>query len=142
MEKVVVPQCVADWYEEEECRFMSCFDLLSLIRDLKKEDNQLVYNWYNLSQTRYVESILAEMWLYGYEIEEKEKTYYWRKKKEHLFEFEDDDYIYLNIDKGTGEACFSDKENNESFQTLLTEKEAEQAVIEEDFNKLEKVEAD
>lgn len=146
MEKVAVPQFVANWYEQYKEGY-TLYGILSELTDdyysIGKLDEWIrsVNNERNDDGLANAQEIVAKMYLHGYEVE-KEKKFYWRKKKEYLFNFEDDDYIYLNIDEDTGEIYFSDKENFNNFKTLLTETELKQFVREEDFNKLEKVEVD
>lgn len=143
MEKVVVPQFVADYIENHYGGSLATnWDRADLIRDwdnyIKTSGNSKVKEWVK-NESNFLFFIMA-IATNNYEVEE-EKKYYWRKKKEYLFEFEDD-YIYLNIHIGTGEPRFNNYFNNSMFQTLLTETEAKQVVTEEDFKKLERVEAD
>lgn len=146
MEKVGVPQFVADWYEKHE-KGRSIYGIIGLLNDLSKCEDEKMFMWkmnckgrsdHKLSNAQ---EVIAKMYLNGYEVEE-EKKYYWRKKKEYLFDFEEQEYTYLNIDKRTGEAFFGDVFPSSLFETILTETEVRQVVSEEDFNKLERVEID
>lgn len=142
MGKVVVPQFVADWYERTMTPNFRIGDTLKKLKDVTSEEIHLweeaIGNdyefWYETA-----EKTIVRMWLHDYEIKEDIK-YYWRKKKEYMFDFEDDDYIYLNIEKDTGDIYFLDEEDFGIYQTKFTETQVRQAVSEEDFNKLEKVE--
>lgn len=58
-----------------------------------------------------------------------------------MFDFEDKGKIYLTISYD-GRVIFSNNCLSTDYHTKLTETEARQAVSEEDFNKLERVEID
>lgn len=139
MEKVVVPQYVADWYEKYSNNSLG-FKISELSHVSKRMEQ-----WINSLETDYrcgmeiVQEVIAKMHLYGYEVEE-EKKYYWRKKKEHLFEFELLELSYLRIHRETKGLMFGAAAESNQYQVLLTETQVRQAVSEEDFNKLEKVE--
>lgn len=139
MEKVVVPQCVADWYEEHKSS--------SLYKTLYRYLNNVgmsceLSQWQDSFGKSFeenlnaVEEIIAKMHMYDYEVEEKK--YYWRKKKEYTFDLEPD--IYINVTK-YGRVIFSGTVAEDDFyKTEFTEAEIKELVSEEDFNKLEKVE--
>lgn len=145
MEKVVVPQFVADWYEQYKEGY-TLYGILSELTDeyyysIGKLDEWIrsVNNARNDDGLANVQEIVAKMYLHGYEVEE-EKKYYWRKKKEYSFSFEHrPSRNYLNID-GNGGLFFSDKAELSLCKTKFTETKVKQLVGEEGFKKLEKVE--
>lgn len=139
MEKVVVPQFVADWFEQNKGG-LTIYGLLHLF-----SDNYFLYDgfrrWvedYNLKEED-AQEMIAKMYLFNnYEVEEKK--YHWRKKKEYSFSFEHrPSRNYLNIDEN-GRLFFSDKAELSLCKTKFTETKVKQLVGEEDFKKLEKVE--
>lgn len=140
MEKVVVPQFVADWFEQNK-KGLTIYGLLHLF-----SDNYFLYDgfrkWvkdYDINGSE-AQDIIAKMYLFqDYEVEE-EKKYYWRKKKEHTFDL--DPSIYINVTK-YGRVFFSDETVDDvEFKTKFTEAEIKKLVSKEDFNKLERVEID
>ena len=141
MEKVVVPEFVAYWYEKNKHDY-----ILSVILDeLGATEDEAIVNWRDNCKGRFVnhlanaEEIIAKMYLFeDYEVEE-EKKYYWRKKKEYMFSFADGIHQFLNIDSN-GVCSFGSNAEIAGYRTNLTETQVRQAVSEEDFNKLEKVE--
>lgn len=145
MEKVVVPQFVADWYEQYKEGY-TLYGILSELTDeyyysIGKLDEWIrsVNNARNDDGLANVQEIVAKMYLHGYEVE-KEKKYYWRKKKEYSFNFEHHcSNNYLNLD-GDGRLFFSDKAEFSLCTTKFTETKLRELVSKEDFSKLEKVE--
>lgn len=137
MEKVVVPQFVADWYEAN--KKFTMYGLLKCF-EVGVKNEQLVY-WIEAIGKGEAQRVIAKMHLFqDYEVEEKK--YYWRKKKECLCDFEEQDYMYLNVHKGTGALAFGNAIEISISRTLFTETEVKQLVSKEDFNKLERVEID
>ncbi len=142
MEKVVVPQFVADWYERNK----KGYSLYGLLHSFA-EDYYLIHGlqeWvkdYNLKEND-AQDILAKMYLFqDYEVEEKK--YHWRKKKEYMFDFERQrSSNYLNLDKNSSRVFFGDSDVFDFYRTKFTETEIKKLVSEEDFNKLERVEID
>lgn len=143
MEKVVVPQFVADWFEQNK-KGVTIYGLLHLF-----SDNYYLFDgfrqWvedYDLKEED-AQEIISKMYLFqDYEIEvDEKKKYYWCKKKEYLMDFErynSDNYVNFDTDK---DEIYCD--NNIEFgfiRTKFTEREIRELVSEEDFNKLEKVE--
>ncbi|MDT2842636.1 DUF1642 domain-containing protein [Vagococcus lutrae] len=142
MEKVVVPQFVAEWFERNK-KGHTIYGLLDLFSDnyFSLDGFREWVENYNLKEEN-AQEILAKMYLFqNYEVEE-EKKYYWRKKKEYMFSFEDDHYIYVNINKKTQQVHFHNKVESEFIRTVLSETEVKQLVSEEDLNKLERIEID
>ncbi|MDT2844692.1 DUF1642 domain-containing protein [Vagococcus lutrae] len=145
MEKVVVPQFVADWYKE--CEAESLYSTLSYFLNGIKSTEELE-KWAETceGESAYpkvnAEKKIAEMHLYGYEVEE-EKEYYWRKKKEHTFDLEQRRPSYfINLDTDNGIVFFDDTEECSSYRTKFAEEEIKRLLSEGDFNKLERVEID
>lgn len=139
MEKVVVPQFVADWYVENKP--LTIYGLMCDFVTTTNNKNKKITHWKEAIGSGNAQEIIAKMHLYGYEVEEKK--YYWRKKKEHILEFETTvESIHLTYSHITGHLFFSDSLQSEGYQTKFTETEVKQLVSEEDFNKLERVEID
>ena len=142
MEKVVVPQFVAEWFERNK-KGHTIYGLLHLF-----SDNYYLFDgfrkWvedYNLKEED-AQEIIAKMYLFqDYQVEEKK--YYWRKKKEYLCDFEKQWDIYLNFDDSDDSVRFSvNKFEGRYIKTKFTEVEILNLAGEEDFNKLERVEID
>lgn len=150
MEKVVVPQFVADWYKEVKGDKRTLYNTLSA---LKHSENVEVCDWYKGDDTLDIhenfykkQQIIAKMHLYGYEVEE-EKKYYWRKKKEYCLGFETEDEVFIRYYYKKNKMYLGNRPvylflvpSYEPYKTKFTEKEVRELVSEEDFNKLEKVE--
>lgn len=140
MEKVVVPQFVADWFEQNK-KGVTIYGLLHLF-----SDNYYLFDgfrqWvedYDLKEED-AQEIIAKMYLFqNYEI--KENKCYWRKKKEHFLGFE---YIsnsyYVNYNVDDNKLSFDDREECYPYITKFTESEIIELVGEEGFKKLERVE--
>ena len=72
--KPVVPQFVADWYEEHKDNFEEgVYDLFVEFYEDRRELDTELYQWFKLDGNKQVET-LVKMKLFGYEIE-KEKLY-------------------------------------------------------------------
>lgn len=83
-EKPVVPQFVADWYEENKDYFEDkVYDLCVQFNFDESELNSDVAEWFGHSKSKPFET-LVKMKLYGYEVE-KEKLY--RAKNRHTGEY-------------------------------------------------------
>lgn len=140
MEKVVVPQFVADYIENNYEEKPNVWDKADLIRDF----DMYIESYNNSSLEKWVKNdvnfltLITAIITNDYEVEEKK--YYWRKKKEYMFEFELPETSYLRIFSGTKGLMFSTKAEGGKTQARLTETQVRLAVSEEDFNKLEKVE--
>ena len=70
-------------------------------------------------------------------VEVEDKKYYWRKKKEYLCSFEDDD-SYLNYDCDHDRLSVDDNEDGFRFKTKFTETEAKE-LLGDDFEMFERV---
>lgn len=139
MEKVVVPQFVATWFERNK-KGHTIYGLLDLFSDnyYSLDGFQEWVENYNLKEEN-AQEIIAKMYLFqNYKVEEEK--YYWKRKSEHSLKVEEPDAVYLNyyVDRGT--VFFGSIINGKMVKTKLTEKEVLSLVGEEDFNKLEKVE--
>lgn len=75
--------------------------------------------------------------MFGYEIEQP-KEYYWRKKKEYLFWFDDVEKSYLNKDK-EGQIFINNTLEVGGVKSKFDETEA-RCILKGDFDKFEKVE--
>ncbi|MDT2801915.1 DUF1642 domain-containing protein [Vagococcus lutrae] len=143
LEKVAVPKFVADYIENHYGTKPDVWDKADLIRDfdmyLECYGNPSLQKWVK-NDDNFLTLITAII-TNDYEVEE-EKKYYWRKKKEYMFSFEDDHYIYVNINKKTQQVHFHNKVESEFIRTVLSETEVKQLVSEEDLNKLERIEID
>lgn len=141
MEKVVIPKFLAEWFKEVKGDKRTLYNTLSA---LKHTEHVEVYDWYNGDSTLGVyekQQTIAKMHLNGYEVEEKK--YYWRKKKEHILEFEYNEcFYYIKLDRDDETLFFDDKDECEHYRTKFTETEIKKLVGKEDFNKLERVEVD
>lgn len=72
--KVVVPQFVADWYEENKDSFeFNVCDWIAFRDEAKKSENREFNNWINNSRENPIQT-LVNMHQFGYEVE-KEKRY-------------------------------------------------------------------
>lgn len=72
LEKPVVPQFVADWYEEHKDNFeCNLYDFFLLYHKGKLQKD--LYDWFTTNSNKPIET-LVKMKLFGYEIE-KEKLY-------------------------------------------------------------------
>lgn len=91
--KPVVPQFVADWYEEHKDNFEDgVYDLFVEFYEDRRELDTELYQWFKLDGNKQIET-LVKMKLFGYEIE-KEKLY--------LASFRDTDQ-YLGWNEKLGE---------------------------------------
>lgn len=96
-EKIVVPQCVADWYEDYKGDLeFNIYNLCIEYRDNGQGVNKDLKKWFgNDSRTKPIET-LVKMKLYGYEVE-KEKLYTARLKG---IAKEKESYVYKIIESG------------------------------------------
>lgn len=74
LQKVVVPQFVADWYEEHKDNLeYNIWDWMKYNLEPKKRENVIFSQWFGKTVNNPVETLI-KMKLYGYEVE-KEKRY-------------------------------------------------------------------
>ena len=132
-EKVIIPQFVADWYEENEDDFEG--NLFRCIYEIykKRNDNELTDNeltkfeeWIIDGTTKPFKT-LVNMHQFGYEVE-KEKRYLVKMKGLN------EDNSYLNYDLIDNAWYITDAENGTAVGTHHTRKELENAGFGEVFN--------
>lgn len=119
-QKVVVPQFVADWYEEYKDNLeYNIWDWMKYNLEPKKRENVIFSQWLGKTVNNPVETLI-KMKLYGYEVE-KEKRYLVKMKGLR------EDTSYLNYDSIDAEWYFADAENGPAVGTHCTRKELESA---------------
>ena len=70
---VKVPQCVADWYEENKDAFeFNVWDWIAFRDEAKKSENREFNNWINDSRENPIQT-LVNMHQFGYEVEEEKR---------------------------------------------------------------------
>lgn len=111
MEKVVVPQFIADWFENNKGDLE--FNIWDFIYEWRDHDMDEFKNWFDSCLNKPIETLI-KMNLYGYEVEQ-EKRYY--------VQLVDDSCSYLNKDLSTGKVQMSTQLSTETYQTKFTEKE-------------------
>lgn len=116
-EKPIVPQYVADWYEDHKYNLNS--EIYYLIMYWKaKERTSDFYKWFDDTKNESIKT-LVNMHQFGYEVE-KEKRYTVRVKgiggnNRYLNREDDEEFV------------FADSEETRDFQTKFTRKELEDA---------------
>lgn len=121
LQKPVVPQFVADWYEENKVDFegnlFRCIDCIPGLYD--EEELNDFEEWVIDSKTKPFQ-ILVNMHQFGYEIEQE---------KRYLVEMKgiDTNFSFLNRHRNENYWIFSSKDKNTLYQTHHTRKELEQA---------------
>ena len=120
-QKVVVPQFVADWYEENkdvfEANLYRCaYNIPSAFDSAKLNEFE---RWFLTAGTKPFQT-LVNMHQFGYEVE-KEKRYLVKAKG--LC----DNHETLNCEKHSKEWLFSSQEENSAYKTKHTRKELEEA---------------
>lgn len=120
--KPVVPQYVADWYEENKDDFD--YNLWEYLTDWGKQEPTDFKNWINNNNTF---QTLVNMHQFGYEVE-KEKRYSVKMKGI------DTNFNFLNRHRNENYWIFSSKDKNTLYQTHHTRKELEEAGFGEVFN--------
>lgn len=120
--KPVVPQCVADWYEEHKDEFeINLFQCIGeAVESYDKGSSSKFEDWL-MSDDIDVLTILINMHQFGYEVEE-EKRYYVRFKG-----MESGDFNYLNFIKSQHAWVLSSIKLDENFCTEHTKKQLEEA---------------
>ena len=121
LNKPVVKQFVADWYEEhkEELEF-NIWDWIKYTQEEEKIKNRQFTEWLAECENDPVETLI-KMKLFGYEAE-KEKRYYVRFKG-----MESDDFNYLNFIKFQHAWVLSSIKLDKKFRTEHTKKQLEEA---------------
>ena len=127
LNKVKVPQFVADWYEENKDFFeFNVWDWIAFRDEAKKLENREFNNWINDSRENPIQT-LVNMHQFGYEVE-KDKKFFVKIK------CLSEEYKYLNYFKSCREWLFSEKEETKEYRTAHTRKELEEAGFSEVFN--------
>lgn len=121
-QKPVVPQFVADWYEEHkddfEIALFQCIDHIPSVYD--EGDLNEFEEWIIDVKTKPFQT-LVNMHQFGYEVE-KEKRYYVRFKN-----MESNDFNYLNFIKFQHAWVLSSIKLDKKFRTEHTKKQLEEA---------------
>ena len=117
LEKIQIPQFVADWYEDVVDEFYIVLERLVL--NYRNNTNMPICKWF--LETEDALKILINMHQFGYEVE-KEKLYYVRFKG-----MESDDYNYLSFIKFQKAWVLSSLKVDKKFRTAHTRKELEEA---------------
>ena len=119
-EKLVVPQFVADWYEEYKDNLeYNIWDWMKYNLEPKKRENVIFSRWLGKTANNPVET-LVKMKLYGYTVE-KEKRYLVKVIGMSKF------YECLNFDTTENRWKFFDCDNTKTYHTHHTRKELEEA---------------
>lgn len=114
-EKPVVPQYVADFYEDIKDSFE--WSLHNLCIDFhKRELQEDLYEWFKYIDNNPIET-LVKMKLYGYEVE-KEKMYV-------VFQVATKEYLYTNVFGELRSACVSREFVEESEEYHFTQQKLE-----------------
>lgn len=118
---------------------------LVLVEQLIKFDGsyslcELQDNYYESCNDKKIDLLYAILNGYSFKLEQPKK-YYWRKKKEHLAWFEEQEDNYLNYRKDNGHTFLSDNDEWPLPKTKFTEQEARD-ILKDDFDKFEKVECE
>lgn len=120
LQKVTVPQFVADWYEEYNFDLeFNIWDWIKYTQEEEKIKNRKFTEWLGKSENDPVET-LVKMKLFGYDVEE-EKRYYVR------FKFIEDSYSYLTLIKHLNAWTLTEIKTDKKFRTEHTKKQLEQA---------------
>ena len=115
-EKVIVPQFVADWYEDIVDEFYVVLERLVL--NYKNNTDMPICKWF--FETEDALTILINMHQFGYTVE---------KEKRYLVEMKgiDTNFSFLNRHRNENYWIFSSKDKNTLYQTHHTRKELEEA---------------
>ena len=116
-QKVVVPQFVADWYEE--CKDNLEYNLWSYIYNWGIKEKCDFKNWLDLGRNNPIQTLI-NMHQFGYEVE-KENRYIVKLKNV------PDHFGILNFGKHSKEWLFSDSNTNSHHRTKHTRKQLEEA---------------
>lgn len=122
-EKPVVPQCVADWYEENKDEFeINLFQCIGELVEYYDKDSSSKFEDWLMDDDAERLTTLINMHQFGYEVEvEKEPKYTVRIKGI------DGCSKYLNLDTSTRKWLFASKTELERFRAHHTRKELEDA---------------
>lgn len=119
-QKPIIPQFVADWYEEYKDNLeYNIWDWMKYNLEPKKRENVIFSQWLGKTVNNPVETLI-KMKLYGYEVE-KEKRYIVKVKGV------EKGYDYLNHRISLDSWFFSGESEPLDFRTKHTRKELEEA---------------
>ena len=119
-QKVIVPQFVADWYEENKDDFeFNVWDWIAFRNEPEKLENKEFNYWINDGKGNPIQT-LVNMHQFGYEVE---------KEKRYLVKIKGicGNHETLNREKHSNKWLFSDREENSLYNTKFTRKELEEA---------------
>lgn len=118
--KPIVPQFVADWYEEHKDKFeINLFRFIYIASDTYPDDNLGEFENWLIADANDTLTTLVNMHQFGYEVKEETK---YRIKLKGAREFN----CYLNRERNK-EFLFADKREAGVFKTEFTRKELENA---------------
>lgn len=118
-QKLVVPQFVADWYEEYKDNLE--YNIWNYIYNWETRENSDFKNWLDLGRNNPIQT-LVNMHQFGYEVE-KEKRYYVKTKKIA------DGCNYLNYRTSKNEWSFAGISEPIDYHTRHTRKNLEEAGV-------------
>ncbi|CAG5650828.1 phage protein [Streptococcus pneumoniae] len=96
--KVVVPQFVADWYEENKDSFeFNVCDWIAFRDEAKKSENREFNNWINNSRENPIQT-LVNMNQFGYEVEEEKRYLVTLKNRQPLVKSQSGSTLYFSQD--------------------------------------------
>lgn len=120
LNKPVVKQFVADWFEENKYDLeFYIWDWIKYTQEEEKIENRQFTEWLGESENKPVET-LVKMKLYGYTVE-KEKQYLVKMK------VLETGFGFLNLHKTENYWVFSSKDESVTYQVYHTRKELEEA---------------
>ena len=120
LNKPVIPQFVADWYEENKDDFeFNVWDWIAFSNEPEKLENKEFNSWINKGEGNPIQT-LVNMHQFGYEVEE-EKRY--RVKVKGVSGYG----RYLNKALSSNEYFFASNNEIRSYRTKFTRKELEEA---------------
>lgn len=117
LNKPVVPQFVADWYEE--CKNNLEYNLWSYIYNWETKEECDFKNWLDLGRNKPIQTLI-NMHQFGYTVEKEERYTVKMKDLENGFNF-------LNFSKEENHWLFSSKDDTTTYRSHHTRKELEQA---------------
>lgn len=125
-QKPIVPQFVADWYEENKDNLE--FNIFDYVYRFDQNAGFDFKDWFDDFNTKPIQT-LVNMHQFGYEVEvEEEKQYYVR------FKFIEDSYSYLTLIKHLDAWTLHSITLDKKFRTKHTKKQLEEAGFGEVFN--------
>ncbi|CJE33607.1 DUF1642 domain-containing protein [Streptococcus pneumoniae] len=96
--KVVVPQFVADWYEENKDSFeFNVWDWIAFRDEAEKSENREFNNWINNSRENPIQT-LVNMNQFGYEVEKEKRYLVTLKNRQPLVKSQSGSTLYFSQD--------------------------------------------